>query len=190
MAHYIAGRLKYLNTLLISIINCSSKVSDSVGRDCMWKTCKGNSSTSLGRLVKCTALVESPIYFQQQISWIVPNLQVKSFCIGLPSASPSREATGSCGEGKCFPCTPKTRLQCDVFYQSSIIFFLSKVKKKNSTLEQNCFFPHYLLFGVSLTCLSFLFLAVFTEEYRPRENKLILMPFLGKTKVLQENHFW
>jgi len=35
----------------------------------------------------------------------------------------------------------------------------------------------------------FLLLAVFTQEYRLSENKLILMPFLGKIKVLQENRF-
>lgn len=155
MAHYIAGRLKCLNTFLISIINCSSKVSGSVGRDNMWKTCKGNSSTSLGRLVKCTASVESPIYFQQKISWIVPNLQVKSSCIRLPSASPSREATGSCGEGKCFPCTPKAQLQCDVFYQSSIIFFLSKVKKKN--LLYNRIVSFHITFSLGFLSHVYLF---------------------------------
>lgn len=122
MACYIAGQLKCLNTLLISTVNCSSKVSGRMGRGCM---------ASLGSLVKCMASIESPTHFQQKAQWIVPNLQVKSFCKGLPSASPSREAAGSCGEGEHLACTPKARLQCDVFYQSSIIFFAFKSEKKS-----------------------------------------------------------
>lgn len=63
---------------------------------------------------------------------------------------------------------------CNVMFSTSLqsFFFFQKGGKKRvySTLEQNCFFLHYLLFGVSLTCLSFLFLAIFTQEYSPSEN--------------------
>lgn len=154
MAHYIAGWLKCLNTLLISIINCCSKVSGSAGRDCVWKTCKGNSSTSLGRLVKRTASVESPMHFQQKIPWIIPDLQVKSFCVGLPFASPSKEATGSCGEGEHLPSTLKAWLQCDVFYQSSIILCFQKWKKKYILLR---IISSYITFSLGFLSHVYLF---------------------------------
>lgn len=148
MACYIAGQLKCLNTLLISTVNCSSKVSGRMGRGCM---------ASLGSLVKCMASIESPTHFQQKAQWIVPNLQVKSFCKGLPSASPSREAAGSCGEGEHLACTPKARLQCDVFYQSSIIFFAFKSEKKKRILLQNRIISFYITFSLGSLSNVYLF---------------------------------
>ena len=65
--------------------------------------------------------------------------------------------------------------------------FLSiNFSKKNRTV-----FFSYITFSLGFLSHVYLFLllAVFTQEYRLSENKLILMPFLGKIKVLQENRF-
>lgn len=124
---------------------------------------------------------------------MVLSLQVKFFCVALPSASPRKAASGSCRDGKHLLFTSKGQLQCDVFHQSSIILLLSKVnhsspnpnQKVYSTLEQNCFFLHYLLFGVSLTCVIFFVPSIFTQEYRPSENNF--NAFSGKNESTTEN---
>lgn len=196
MAHYRAGQLECFSTLSVSIINWCSAVSGSTGRGYRWKTCEGNSSsTYLGRLVKW---METTIHFQQKIRWILPDLWVKSFCLGLlPSASSHKEAAGSCGEGK-EASAQYTRSTVAIWCVLSvlnhfIIFFSFKcgnIKRVCSTYSRVSSFYITFSLGFLSHVYLFLFLAVFTQEYRPSENKLILMPFLGKIKVLQENHFW
>lgn len=149
-----------------------------------WKTCEGNSSsTYLGRWVKW---METTIHFQQKIRWILPDLWVKSFCLGLlPSASSHKEAAGSCGEGK-EASAQYTRSTVAIWCVLPVLFFfffqMWKYKKNMFYLEQSFFFLQYLLFGVSLTCLFFFVPCCIHSRIQTKWKQINFNAFSGKNK--------